>query len=154
MPTIPFIRVDLPDPLAPTTAVNDPLGTVPAGGAPRDDRHNRVSDRKMSDRDRPSKPCNRSLSIKTRDVITLRNLSRKVVFSMNVEPVLTANQQLVSAALTEAEVPQSAYAILERLQGKASKRPFKSTGHWRSSWISAWCIGSKASTLSSSATIM
>jgi Fur family zinc uptake transcriptional regulator len=44
---------------------------------------------------------------------------------MNVEPVLTANQQLVSAALTEAEVPQSAYAILERLQGKGIKAPLQ-----------------------------
>ena len=29
-PTMPFISVDLPDPLAPTTAVSDPFSTVPS----------------------------------------------------------------------------------------------------------------------------
>jgi Fur family zinc uptake transcriptional regulator len=44
---------------------------------------------------------------------------------MHVEPALTANQQLVFAALREAEAPLSAYAILDRLQGKGIKAPLQ-----------------------------
>lgn len=44
---------------------------------------------------------------------------------MIVQPVLTANQMLVLAALSEAEAPLSAYAILDRLQGKGIKAPLQ-----------------------------
>jgi Fur family zinc uptake transcriptional regulator len=44
---------------------------------------------------------------------------------MHVEPVLTANQQLVFKALGDAEAPLSAYTILERLQGKGIKAPLQ-----------------------------
>ena len=44
---------------------------------------------------------------------------------MHVEPVLTANQQLVFKALGEAAAPLSAYTILERLQGKGIKAPLQ-----------------------------
>jgi Fur family zinc uptake transcriptional regulator len=44
---------------------------------------------------------------------------------MHVEPVLTANQQLVFKALGDSGAPSGAYTILERLQGKGIKAPLQ-----------------------------
>lgn len=44
---------------------------------------------------------------------------------MLIEPVLTSNRQMVFQALQQAGAPLSAYALLERLQGKGIRAPLQ-----------------------------